>query len=201
MKIDTFTAISINGYLADLEGSKVFSELSDENILNLRNEIRNKYNAILVGANTILKDNPSLLNTDKSNKRIIIDFLHNIPEDSKIFTNKPGQTIIITDRIDQYIENLKNKGVRITLVSDLDNLKEIIYKLEENGIKTMLIEGGSKMISNFLEHNLIDEINLVVFPLIINQGIQLFNIKQKRLLKLKAFRKISDKYIYLSYKC
>ena len=71
--MDIFTAVSLNNKIMTNDNKYDFKVFSTSEILKFRDEIRNKYKAIMVGANTIKQDNPTLLNKDKSNKRIIID--------------------------------------------------------------------------------------------------------------------------------
>ena len=60
--MDIFTATSLNNKIMINDEKYRFKELSTSEILKFRDKIRNKYKAIIVGADTIKKDNSILLN-------------------------------------------------------------------------------------------------------------------------------------------
>ena len=96
MRIDTFTALSLNGIIGEKRGSsRIFTKLSSKKILKFRKKIRNQYNAILIGVNTLKRDNPILLNSKLSNYRLVIDKYYNLSLNLKIFKNRPENTIIV----------------------------------------------------------------------------------------------------------
>ena len=66
--IDTFCAASLNNMIYYPLDKNVFIDYSSNELLKFRNEVRNFYENIIVGANTIKNDNPTLLNENQTNK-------------------------------------------------------------------------------------------------------------------------------------
>lgn len=167
-KIDIFTALSINGYITSFDDFDIFKKLSNHKVLKFRDSMRSKYEAILVGANTIHKDNPKLLSSKMTNSRVIVDKYENIDLDSQIFRVLPHQTILILrGRNSKYVRKLTEKGVNVITQSKLDPIS-IVSTLRSINIRSLLIEGGSKTISEFLESGVVNSISLVYFPFICN---------------------------------
>lgn len=67
--MDIFTAVSLNNKIISKNNEIDFKSISTKKLLEFREKIRNNYNTIIVGANTVKQDNPKLLNK----KRIIYE--------------------------------------------------------------------------------------------------------------------------------
>lgn len=120
----------------------------------LVHKMRAENMAIMVGTNTVLLDNPRLLNTHWEGRnpiRVTIDRHNKIPADARIFSDE-SETIVYRDRSDwQYI------------LSDLAN----------RGIHSVLVEGGTTLLNSILLSGLWDEIHVEVAPeLNIGTGVQ-----------------------------
>ncbi len=103
----------------------------------LTHKWRSEEQAILVGANTVLEDNPSLTTRDwegKSPQRIIIDSRNTIPKDAAVFNTEATTHIINT--------------------TDPVNILQQLYDLN---IQSVIIEGGTKTLQSFINVNLWDE--------------------------------------------
>ena len=195
---DIFVGMSINFKIYDNNFPEIFNKLSDENILKLRSDIRDEYETIIVGANTIKIDNPNLLNSKKNNIRLIIDKYADLSLDSNIFKNIPNQTyILLLKNKKEYIQNLKEMGVNVILFEETDDLK-ILKKIKEISKGKVLIEGGSKIIEMFLKYNMIHQIKLVRFSILLpSNTLSLLNDFQLyKKLNIVDYRVINDKFIY-----
>ena len=121
---------------------------------------RSEEMAILVGTNTVLKDNPSLDNrlwAGKSPIRMLIDQSLKLPNYLKVFTdNKP--TIVFNFKKEvqigtvQYIKILPNKSV----------LLQIMDYCYVNKINSILVEGGAQLLQSFINENIWDEARIIV---------------------------------------
>jgi len=201
MRIDSFTAVTLNSICAPTDGS-FFMKHSSADLLGFRDKLRLGYDAIIVGANTIIKDNPTLLNKSRSNFRIVIDEYQNLSLQERIFTSCPERTIVITPfRLCEthYIKRLATIGVNVVTVDDTKNLVAIVAVLEKKGISKLLIEGGYTTINNFLRSGLLDSLQVVIFPSIVSKGGALFDITSNVYLELDCCECIAEKYIYLKY--
>ena len=193
-KIIVNVAISADGKISLKGGKRI--KISNEEDFRRVHEMRNQVDAILVGINTIINDDPKLTVKEKFVKepknpvRIVLDSKLRIPRNARVL-NKMAKTIIATTRdskgeIDAEIIRCGEKFV---------DLKCLLEKLYEMGIKSVLVEGGGKTIASFLRENLVDEMYIFVGPIIIgNEGTDLINFPLESTIKLKLleFRKIGD---------
>ena len=160
--MDVFTAVSLNNKIMTNDKKYDFKELSTPEILKFRDEIRNKYKAIIVGANTIKQDNSTLLNKDKSNKRIIIDKYQDLSMDSKIFNVEPSKTyIIVSEEKKEYKKQIEEEGANYIIKSE----NEICSEINKIGEGKVLLEGGAKIIKKFLELGEIEKISIIQFKI------------------------------------
>ncbi|OAB78516.1 bifunctional diaminohydroxyphosphoribosylaminopyrimidine deaminase/5-amino-6-(5-phosphoribosylamino)uracil reductase [Cochleicola gelatinilyticus] len=111
--------------------------------------------AILVGTQTVLQDNPSLTTRDwhgTSPIRVILDRTLKIPKDAAIYdSNAP--TLIITEQKREAVQNITFE----TIVFSETLAKQICAIAYKHNIQSILIEGGAKMLQTFIDENLWDE--------------------------------------------
>ena len=134
-------------------------------------KLRTQNMGIMVGTNTALKDNPRLNARKWSGDnpvRIVIDRTAKIPHDSHLFSDETP-TIVFTQ-----LESYPNhKNVTSICIDFTDNVNEqILQKIFELNIASVLIEGGSILISSFIESNLWDEAFIEVSDCEIGCGIR-----------------------------
>lgn len=167
------TAMSLDGKIATRTGESkwITSEKSRLEVHNLRN----KLSAIMVGVNTVIKDNPELtcrIENGNDPIRIIVDSTLKIPMDSKVLQNKDNKTIIATTKranINSMQELLK-KNIQVIIIEEKNgqvDLSELIKKLGELGIDSILLEGGSTLNYSALEENIVDKVMVYIAPKII----------------------------------
>ncbi len=178
-------AQSINGAIATHSGnSKWISSVESRTIVH---RLRAEYDAVAVGKNTVLLDNPELsvrLVNGRNPYRIVFDTNLDIPEHYKIFSDKEVQkTILISSsqyRGSEKAVRLHSKGISILFVR-LDgngriDLKQAMQDLYTSfNIASVLVEGGSILFNSFLEYGLIDEYHIFIAPKIIPNGLTTFN--------------------------
>ena len=135
----------------------------------LTHKMRSENQAILVGANTVLLDNPSLSVRNWSGKspiRIAIDRQGRIPDN---FNLKDGSlpTLIFTEK-----ELVNKRNVEFIKIDFNDDcLKTILHKIYEHNIHSVLVEGGASILNSFIEAGLWDEANIEVSPQRITEGV------------------------------
>ena len=125
--------------------------------------IRSKYDAILIGANTLKIDNPKLNCRIKglshlSPIRVILLTKLDIKENLEIFKNcKKIKTILFSKEGNPAkIKSLTKKGVKIFILKKKDyNLKRILEILAELGISNLLVEGGQKFLAHSFKKNFV----------------------------------------------
>ena len=145
--------------------------------------LRTQMDAVLVGINTILKDNPLLTarypRSTRSPIKIIVDSKAKVPLNAKIFSKmSPARTIVAaTKSADKSkIKALRNKGVdvitglprrRAKNLRERVNLKSLMRHLAKLNITSVLIEGGGKIIASALEEKIVDKLLIFIAPKII----------------------------------
>lgn len=167
--------ITLDGKIATREGNSkwITNELAREKVQLLRN----RYMGIMVGINTIIKDNPSLtarVENGRNPYRIVIDPKLDIPMNSKILTFEDKKNIIITSVLNKNSEKivkLEEIGVKILYLDGDDFLvDEILRKTGEIGIDGILLEGGSYLISKALSQNQVDGGEIFIAPKILGDN-------------------------------
>ena len=135
----------------------------------LTHQMRAENQAILVGTNTVLLDNPSLTVRNcpgKSPIRIAIDRLGKIPSNYHLLDGSTP-TLIFTS------VKKENKGFVEYVQIEFDEhcLSTILQKIYERNINSVLVEGGAKLLNCFIENDLWDEANVEVSPFRISEGV------------------------------
>ena len=183
-------AISIDGKIATKTGD---SKLSSPQDLIRLHKLRSKVDAILVGKNTVLQDNP-ILNvrhvTGKNPIRIVLDSNGQILKNSQILkTSKKIPTIIVVSKKipKSNLKKLNEFPVEIMFAGiNHVNLKLLLKKLYDKKIKTVLVEGGGTINWEFIQQNLFDELIVTVSPFLVG-GTEAISLIQG-----EGFRKISN---------
>jgi len=136
----------------------------------LTHKMRSENQAILVGANTVLLDNPTLTVRNWSGKspvRIAIDRQGRIPENYNILDGSI-LTLVFTEK-----DKLnKNRVEFIKINFDADNLKTILNEIYHRNINSVMVEGGASILNSFIEAGLWDEANIEVSPVNITVGVK-----------------------------
>ncbi len=117
---------------------------------------RSEEQAILVGTQTVINDNPSLTVRDwvgKNPIRIVIDRNNKISKESHIFDNQ-AQTIVFSN-IENHSELENIKFIKIDF--NKNSTEQIVAFLYENQIQSVIIEGGRHTIQSFIDADLWDE--------------------------------------------
>jgi riboflavin-specific deaminase-like protein len=172
-------AQSLDGRIATLTGQSQW--ISGDRTLRLAHRLRRDHDAVLVGIGTVRKDNPELtcrLVRGTSPVRVVLDSKLAIPMESKLVqTAHRLPTIVICSlKADgKRAEDLRSRGVDVSGVHDdgqgnLD-VHEVLNFLAAKGLRSLLIEGGSKVITSFLRAGLVNRLVVVTAPIIIGEGV------------------------------
>ena len=138
--------------------------------------LRSISDAIIVGSNTIKKDDP-LLTTRKikgtNPKRIIIDGSLSLNNKYKIF-NDGNENIIFT----KSNKNIRLNNSKIIRLKEKNFTKNLITQIKKLKYKNILVEGGSKTISELINNKYIDILQFMIAPILIGSGINSLNLKE-----------------------
>jgi len=166
-------ASSLDGKIATCKGESKW--ITGKEAREFAHRLRDKVDAILVGVNTIIKDDPTLLAPSKNNfARIILDSTLRIPLNSRVLENqdKADTFIFTTSGADkQKLSKLGEKGIKVVIVREEDegrvNIEEVLKKLGELEIMILLVEGGGEVIGSFFDKRLVDKLFLFLAPRVI----------------------------------
>lgn len=163
-------AMSVDGKIATREGD---SALSDEEDWKRVHKLRSEVDAIMVGINTILKDDSKLTSKQgKSPIRVVVDSKARTPPNARVITVRPEiETIIaVTSKAPpERISNLQKKGAKILICGDEEHvdLEILMEKLFNMDVKKLMLEGGGNLNWGMLSKGLVDEIRIAIAPVIV----------------------------------
>lgn len=172
-------AQSLDGYIAPRDGIPRW--ISDGPSRRLVRQWRSEYDAVLVGAGTILADDPRLttrLEGRRDPAAVILDGQFRTPERAKVFRARRRVILCVSSRVAakkvRKAVRLERKGVTILQFagrSGMLSLAAVLHALYREGIGSVLVEGGGEVFAEFLRSGLIDELNVFVAPLLLGEGV------------------------------
>ena len=137
-------ALSLDGRICDDAGNARW--ISSEEARKETGALRAEVDAILVGAETVRRDNPSLLCHQKKNPdliRVVVSKSGNLPKDAQVFTDGQNETLVFSDA------------------------REALEALGRRGCLHVLCEGGLKLATALAEAGLVDEWTTVLAPCVV----------------------------------
>ena len=143
--------------------------ISNEYSRQLVHKWRSEEQAILVGTQTIIDDNPSLTVRDwvgNNPIRVVIDRENNIDSSLNIFDNQ-AETIVFSSK---EVTSNSDTIQYIKVDFDKNSTQAIVDKLFENNIQSIIIEGGRKTIQSFIDAHLWDEARVFIGGINLNEG-------------------------------
>lgn len=209
-KIILSAAISIDGKIATRSGD---SKLSSKKDLSRLHKLRSQVDAILIGKNTVYKDDPLLTvrySKGRNPIRIVLDSCGTISNKSKILqtSNKVRTIIVVSKKITKKnLQKLKKFPIEILIIGENQvNIKSLIKILSKRKIKTILLEGGGTINWEFIKNNLVDEFFITITPFILGgenaislvQGEGFDKITKSHKLRLNRIKRLEND-LFLCY--
>lgn len=157
-----------DGFIGPISKEKI--QISGNQSHELVHKWRSEEQAILVGKETAITDNPQLnvrLWEGKNPIRVVIDSKLLLPEDLNLF-NQNITTIIFNSIKDQTENNIS--FVKLNFKSSI--LNQLLSYLYSINIQSIIIEGGTITLQKFIDENLWDEARIFTSPRKINYGIK-----------------------------
>ncbi len=164
---------SIDGKIATHTGdSKWIGNLSQRKMAHV---LRNRCDAVMVGVETVRKDNPALdvrlIKASRQPACVVADTRLTIPEKAKLLNRKDLIIAVSGEAKADKIKSIKDRGAEILRVrkNPLGGIlmKDLMKKLSSRGIKSVLIEGGGKIAASALKEKIVDQMFFFYSPLII----------------------------------
>ena len=210
MHVILSAAISVDGKISTRSNDSKLS--SQDDIIRLH-KLRSKVDAILIGKNTLLQDDPLLTvrhTKGKNPTRIILDSKGTISKNSKIIktSDKIPTIIAVSKKITKVnLSKLKKLPVEIIISGENSvNLKLLMKKLSTKKIETILVEGGGTVNWEFIKNNIFDELIITLSPYLIGgnnatslvEGKGFTKIVNSPNLKLKSVKRLKN-HLVINY--
>jgi 2,5-diamino-6-(ribosylamino)-4(3H)-pyrimidinone 5'-phosphate reductase len=164
------SAMTLDGKIATKTGS---SEISGREDLLRVHELRQKVDAIMVGINTVLTDDPKLTvhkipaNMKDNPLRVVIDSKGRTPLSSRILNSEADTLIVVSELAGgEEVKALKRKSEVYVCGKRLVDLECLMQNLASKGIKTLMLEGGSTLNYSMLMGGLVSEVRVCIAPMI-----------------------------------
>ncbi|MDN5205464.1 dihydrofolate reductase family protein [Fulvivirgaceae bacterium BMA10] len=183
IRVQAIVAVTIDGFIGHSLPERLL--LSSEDDINDVMKLRANCDAILVGAGTIRHDNSTLVTRDPElikhrldqNKcqdpiKVTLTKKGNIPLSSNFIKVGDCEKIVYTSNlINQKNENELSKVVTLKkFESERVTAKQIVTDLSKRGVRNMIVEGGTQILTMFLEENLINDLRLSIAPFLVGDG-------------------------------
>lgn len=201
-------AITLDGKIADIRSRSGWISSADSR--KYVHELRNKYDAVLVGMNTAKSDDPLLTVRHVEGRnpwRIVLDKEMDLPLNLNVFAkNNDEKTILVVSdsatRKQKKMKKLKELGVKVLVLKRSRNkninLKSLLAQLAKLNITSLLVEGGGKIFTSFIKQKLADDLIVFIAPKLLGNGIPVVddfginNIRKSLNFKLKRFEVIDN---------
>jgi GTP cyclohydrolase II len=139
--------------------------------------LRAACDAVAVGAGTVLVDNPLLtvrMVPGVSPIRVILDSTLRLPTDAHVFGADARTIVLTTGRSSpDRRADLRERGVTVAVVREAPDgidLPDGLAQLQRLGIRSLLVEGGARVITSMLRGRLADRVVVAVAPLLLGKG-------------------------------
>jgi diaminohydroxyphosphoribosylaminopyrimidine deaminase/5-amino-6-(5-phosphoribosylamino)uracil reductase len=168
-------AMSLDGKIATRTGSSRW--ITGEEARAYAHEVRARSDAVMVGINTVLADDPQLTARDESGAplnhqplRVVVDSRGRTPSDARMLS-EPGTTLIATaDQTGAAGRRLSKHGAESSSSPAPDGLVDVdalLVLLGERGVTSVLVEGGSSLLGSFFDRALVDKVYAFIAPSIV----------------------------------
>jgi diaminohydroxyphosphoribosylaminopyrimidine deaminase / 5-amino-6-(5-phosphoribosylamino)uracil reductase len=197
-------AQTLDGYIAAPDGNSQW--ISGEASRKLVHEWRSRYDAVLVGRNTALLDNPSLtvrLTGGRQPRRIVIDGPLTLPPNLNLFSDQyEEKTTIVTYNREKYDKTadpmlkilqpgyFRGETLLVSRVNGHSDLDHAFDQLAESGISSILVEGGRDLSSALIAGNMVDKLHVFISPKLLGGGTRsVMNLGIDRMQEVMALHK------------
>ena len=171
-------ALTLDGWLATASGDSrwISNEMSRLRVHQLRNEV----DAVMVGAGTVLKDDPLLTTRlpegGRDALRVIVDRDLDMPEKARLLhSSSEAGTLIVTSELapEERAQRLRGRGAEIVRMPGEDgtlDMTAVLARLGRRGVQHVLVEGGSRLNASLWRAGLVNRVMLFIAPKILGGG-------------------------------
>ena len=163
-------AMTLDGKIATKTGS---SEISGEEDLRRVHELRRECDAIMVGINTVLADDPRLTvhRVDAEERdnpvRVVVDSRARTPLNFRVLNDEAPTVIGVSESAPaSRVNELRKRAEVVVAGKERVNLCLLLERLHEMGVRRLMLEGGSTLNYSMLTEGLVDEVRVCIAPMI-----------------------------------
>jgi riboflavin-specific deaminase-like protein len=178
-RVTVHYAQSLDGRIATCTGDSQW--IGGPASLRLAHQLRADHAAVLVGVGTVLADNPRLtvrLVDGPSPRRIVLDSHLRLPLATNLLVDGAAPTCVATTPAASpaRIEAVRQRGADVLVVSpdehgQVDLRRLLACLVAEHGLDSVLIEGGSRVITSALRHGVVDRLVVCIAARLIGAGV------------------------------
>lgn len=169
-------AMSVDGKIATSTGDSKY--ITSKEARTYVHQLRSEVDAVMVGLNTVLRDNPELtprLFKGKDPMKIVVDSKLKIPKNCNLMKEPTKLIIATTGKAPKgNIKKLQQKGVNVIITKSKNgfvDLEDLTKQLGKHEITSVMIEGGSQLNSSAIKEGIVDKVLIFTAPKIIGNGI------------------------------
>lgn len=175
---------SLDGCIATVFGQSKW--ITSEESRSVGHHLRSEVDAVLVGSVTAGKDDPELtvrLVEGRNPKRVVLDSDLSVSLKAKVYTCEDRHNTMVFCRSSAMSKPkataLKVSGIEVIPAGggagDYLSLRAVLEQLVSMNITSVLVEGGARVFSSFVQENLIDEIHTFIAPIVMGSGLHTFS--------------------------
>ncbi len=171
-------AMSLDGKIATKTGDSKW--ITNDEARKYVHTLRHTVDAIMVGENTILVDDPHLTARGCSGKggtrrmqplRLVVDSKGRVPLDAHIF-QQPGEVLLaVVEPLDpEKKKEFTQAGAEVLGLPSKEgfvDIEELLKVLGKREVVSILVEGGGKLLGSLFDHHLVDKVLAFISPIII----------------------------------
>jgi diaminohydroxyphosphoribosylaminopyrimidine deaminase/5-amino-6-(5-phosphoribosylamino)uracil reductase len=169
-------ACSLDGKIATAGGQSQW--ITGEQARRFVHRLRAESDAVMVGAGTVLADDPlltvRLVSASKQPLRVVIDGRARTPADARVLKAASAPTMVVIGvSASKQAEGLRAAGAEVLSLPEADGLIDLGAVLDELGrreITTLLVEGGAALAASLVEARLVDKFIFILAPILIGGG-------------------------------
>lgn len=172
-------AQTLDGRIATRTGSSRW--ISGTDSLRFAHELRAAHDAVLVGIGTALADDPRLTVRHAEGPdplKVVVDSTLRFPSTAALLSETPERTVLLTTdaATDLDVARVTALGASVVVAASDEagrvDLADGLCQLWELGLRSLLVEGGARVITSLLRQQLVDRLAVCVAPIILGSGVE-----------------------------
>jgi riboflavin-specific deaminase-like protein len=180
VRVDLLSAVSINGLVTLGRGRSSYDVLEHmppipPEFWAVKAEIRRRHDAVLIGTNTVLTNDPTMASHGSPDHQVVratLDRTGRIPRHFRFFDGSVRTLVGVTGTTPpDYLRFLEERGVEaVRCGEEQTDLRLFLEGLEAKGVRSVVCEGGGILSRALLDQGLLGDIHLLLLPVILDGG-------------------------------